>query len=70
MSTKIDKKDTLDIADGIAECVWRALKDAKIPGLQNMGSHVWIRDIIEEGLNDWISDCETEDADNKSNDIM
>jgi len=60
MSTKIDKKDTLDISDGIAKHIYTALQNAHIGNINS--PHVWIREIIQEGLNDWISDCETEDA--------
>ncbi len=59
MATQIDKKQTLDIADGIARDIWQAYKGIQAPSTHE---YIWIRDIIEEGLNSWISDCESEDA--------
>ncbi len=55
MAIPIDKKDTLDIADTIAIQICNAIKQ----GL-NGNDIILARNIIQEELNNWISDCETE----------
>lgn len=61
MSTTISKKDTLDLADGIAEIIQGVLE--RDPDKRE---GFWIKNIIKECLDDWISDCETEKAENKN----
>lgn len=63
MSVTISKKDTWDIADGIS---------LRLEGIRNLRlleeDIKLIREIIEEELNDWISDCETEQS--QMNDLI
>lgn len=57
---QISKKDTLDIADRVAI---KIILDNELrihPGLRRH-----FTDMIQVGLNDWISECETEDAEYK-----
>lgn len=60
MATQIDKRDVLDIADDIANQICTGIKQ----GI-NGNDVILIRNIVEECINDWISDAETEDAKNK-----
>lgn len=57
--TQISKKDTLDIADSIAQSIYVS---QVVNDTDKRLSIITIRDIIEEGLNGWISECEIEQA--------
>lgn len=70
IATQIDKKDTLDIAHSIAENIYIA--NVVSNGADNRIGVVKLRDIIQEGLNAWITVCETEDTEyrNYQNDLI
>lgn len=61
MATQIDKKDTKDLSESIADEICG--RGAWIETTPSEKRHMVA--IIQEGLNDWISECESEDAKSK-----
>lgn len=62
MSTQISKKDVPDLASSIVDTIIdKLVMPSSGQAIQQVMRKVWT-DTIEECISDWISECETEDA--------
>lgn len=62
MATQIDKQDTKDLSESIANQIYDYIVE-----IDSMPSRETLIVIIQEELSNWISDMESEDADQRNN---